>query len=128
MKTFFTFSFFVALAFCVSCATSSSPSQYEAFIQCLEKYPIPPSAPISAVLYTPDNSSYSSVLQTYIRNLRFNESTSPKPRLIITALHVSHLQAAIVCAKAYNFLSLNGRLQGTAPSLNLPQARSKRLL
>ncbi|XP_073027645.1 berberine bridge enzyme-like 8 [Primulina eburnea] len=97
------FSFFVAqLVFCVSLA-SSNPSQYEAFIQCLENYPKPSSAPISAVLYTPDNSSYSSVLQTYIRNLRFNESTSPKPRLIITALHVSHIQAAIICAKAYNF-------------------------
>ncbi|XP_073129280.1 berberine bridge enzyme-like 8 [Henckelia pumila] len=101
--------FFLALdVFCVSRAASSNinniPSQYAIFIQCLENYPKPSSAPpISAVLYTPDNSSYSSVLQTYIRNLRFNESTTPKPRLIITALHVSHIQAAIFCAKAHDF-------------------------
>jgi hypothetical protein len=39
------------------------------------------------------------VLQSYVRNLRFNESTTPKPQLIITAEHVSHIQIAIICAK-----------------------------
>ncbi|XP_073051397.1 berberine bridge enzyme-like 8 [Primulina eburnea] len=94
-----TFSFSLSLLFCVAW----HPSQYEAFFQCLENYPQPSSSPISDVLYTPDNSSFSSVLQAYIRNLRFNESTTPKPRLIIAASHVSHIQAAIVCAKAYDF-------------------------
>ncbi|KAA8514793.1 hypothetical protein F0562_017972 [Nyssa sinensis] len=36
---------------------------------------------------------------SYIRNLRFNESTNRKPLLIITAIHESHIQAAIICAK-----------------------------
>ncbi|KZV17047.1 reticuline oxidase-like protein [Dorcoceras hygrometricum] len=94
-----TFSFCLSLLFCVSW----QPAQYEAFIECLEKYPQPSSSPISDVVYTPDNPSFSSVLQAYIRNLRFNESTTPKPRLIITASHVSHIQAAIVCGKAYDF-------------------------
>ncbi|KAK4488082.1 hypothetical protein RD792_003824 [Penstemon davidsonii] len=94
--------FFIALLDSVSWAQSSSnSSSHQSFIQCLENYSSPPSNPISAVLYTPDNSSYSSVLQAYIRNLRFNESTTPKPQLIITALHVSHIQAAIVCAKLH---------------------------
>ncbi|EYU19100.1 hypothetical protein ABFS82_13G182900 [Erythranthe guttata] len=105
MKTSITsiFSFFLAIFLLLvvspSSAISSNSSSYEGFIQCL-KIKSDPSSPISAVLYDENNSSYSSVLETYIRNLRFNESTTPKPRLIITAKHVSHIQAAIVCAKA----------------------------
>ncbi|KAL8508096.1 hypothetical protein ACS0TY_018595 [Phlomoides rotata] len=90
------FSLIFPLLLSLSWATSS----HQAFIQCLENYPNP-SNPISAVIYTQNNSSYSSVLQNYIRNLRFNESSTPKPRLIITALHVSHIQAAITCGKAH---------------------------
>ncbi|PIN02148.1 Tetrahydroberberine oxidase [Handroanthus impetiginosus] len=93
------FSFFSAFLLSVSWA-SSNYSSHQDFIQCLESHS-DPSSPISAVLYSPYNSSYSSVLQDYIRNLRFNESTTPKPRLILTALHVSHIQAAIICAKAH---------------------------
>uniref|UniRef100_A0A2N9GTE0 FAD-binding PCMH-type domain-containing protein n=1 Tax=Fagus sylvatica TaxID=28930 RepID=A0A2N9GTE0_FAGSY len=46
--------------------------------------------------------SYSSVLQSYIRNLRFNTTETRKPFLILTALHESHIQAAIVCAQKHN--------------------------
>lgn len=60
-----------------------------------------PSYPISTVLYTPNNASYDTVLETYIRNLRFNSSSTRKPLAIITALHVSHVQASIVCAKEH---------------------------
>ncbi|CAL0309203.1 unnamed protein product [Lupinus luteus] len=42
------------------------------------------------------------VLASHIRNLRFNTSTTRKPYLIITALHVSHVQAAVVCAQNQN--------------------------
>ncbi|KAL3833720.1 hypothetical protein ACJIZ3_008456 [Penstemon smallii] len=94
------FSFFFFTVLVSTCSSSNTPS-HQSFIQCLENYSQIPSNPISAVLYTRDNSSYSSVLQAYIRNLRFNESTTPKPRLILTALHVSHIQAAIICAKSH---------------------------
>ncbi|XP_051125700.1 berberine bridge enzyme-like 8 [Andrographis paniculata] len=97
------FLFFIFLFLSVSSADSSSSSSHQAFIQCLRRNS-DPSSPISAVLYSSDNSSYSSVLQQYIRNLRFNETTTPKPRLIITATHVSHIQASIVCAKRHRFL------------------------
>ncbi|KAI6703065.1 hypothetical protein NL676_012201 [Syzygium grande] len=50
-------------------------------------------------IYRPENSSYSTVLQSCIQNLRFNASDAPKPALILTALHESHVQAAIVCAR-----------------------------
>ncbi|KAK1408620.1 hypothetical protein QVD17_40549 [Tagetes erecta] len=84
-------------------SSSTSSSITDSFIQCLNKRS-DPSYPISGLIYTPGNSSFPSVLQSYIRNLRFNESTAPKPILIITAKHVSHIQAAIMCGKQNRLL------------------------
>lgn len=75
----------------------------ETFVQCLNTHSLP-SQPISSSIYTPNNASYASVLQNYIRNLRFNESTTPKPILVLTALHVSHIQAAIICGQQHNLV------------------------
>ncbi|KAE7996041.1 hypothetical protein FH972_000790 [Carpinus fangiana] len=79
----------------------SSSSSSGPFIGCLLSHS-QPSHPISPAIYTPNNSSYSSVLQSYIRNLRFNTSTTHKPFLILTALHESHIQAAVLCAQKHN--------------------------
>ncbi|KAL7609180.1 hypothetical protein Lser_V15G13532 [Lactuca serriola] len=84
-------------------SSATSTSIIDRFTQCLNNR-ADPSFPLSGQLYTPDNSSFPSVLQAYIRNLRFNESTTPKPILIITALHPSHIQAAVVCAKTHRLL------------------------
>ncbi|KAI8538042.1 hypothetical protein RHMOL_Rhmol09G0070200 [Rhododendron molle] len=75
-------------------------TSYEGFLNCLEDNSHP-SYQNSSIIYTHDDPSYSTVLQAYSRNLRFNETTTPKPLLIITALHASHIQASIVCAKQY---------------------------
>ncbi|KAJ6950864.1 hypothetical protein NC651_004523 [Populus alba x Populus x berolinensis] len=80
---------------------ATSDLAHENFLQCLLNHS-QPSCPISRAIYTPNNESYSSVLQSYIRNLRFNMSTTPKPLLILTALHESHVQAAISCAREHN--------------------------
>ncbi|XVF23027.1 hypothetical protein REPUB_Repub13aG0002800 [Reevesia pubescens] len=82
-------------------ATSALDSAQDTFLQCLLDNSHP-SHPISSAIFTPQNPSYSSVLQSSIRNLRFNETSTPKPFLILTALHESHIQAAIVCAKKDN--------------------------
>ncbi|XP_017978050.1 PREDICTED: reticuline oxidase-like protein [Theobroma cacao] len=79
----------------------TSDSAQETFLQCLLDNSHP-SYPISAAIFTPQNPSYSSVLQSSIRNLRFNETFTPKPFLILTAKHESHIQAAIVCARKDN--------------------------
>ncbi|XP_038689712.1 berberine bridge enzyme-like 8 [Tripterygium wilfordii] len=79
---------------------ATSNSSNETFLQCLIDHALP-SHPISNAIYTLGNSSYSSVLQSYIRNLRFNTSTTPKPILILTALHESHIQAAVICAQKH---------------------------
>ncbi|PPR93587.1 hypothetical protein GOBAR_AA27087 [Gossypium barbadense] len=82
-------------------SASNSDSVHEAFVQCLLDNSHP-SHPISEAIFTPQSPSYATVLQSYIRNLRFNETYTPKPFLILTALHQSHIQAAIICAKKGN--------------------------
>ncbi|KAJ0015284.1 hypothetical protein Pint_20490 [Pistacia integerrima] len=75
----------------------------ETFQQCLIKHS-DLTHPISEAIYTPQNPSHSSVLQSYIRNLRFNTSSTRKPDLILAALHHSHVQAAILCGKKHALL------------------------
>ena len=84
-------------------SASAANSTPNTFVQCLLNNS-EPSYPITSAIFTPNNSSFSSVLEAYIRNLRFNTSTTRKPFLIVTPSHVSHVQAAIVCAKKHKFL------------------------
>ncbi|KAI5350124.1 hypothetical protein L3X38_003015 [Prunus dulcis] len=90
------------LSFSVSWAGSDSAPDQD-FVQCLLSHS-QPSHPISEAIYIPNNASYASVLRSYIRNLRFNTCSTPKPFLIITPLHESHVQQAIVCAQKQNLL------------------------
>lgn len=73
---------------------------HENFLHCLLNHSHP-SHPISPAIFSPQSSSFSSVLQSYIRNLRFNSTSTPKPFLIITALHESHVQITVVCARKH---------------------------
>ncbi|KAL5577857.1 hypothetical protein UlMin_019556 [Ulmus minor] len=80
---------------------AASSSVIEDFIRSLHNNSHP-SHPIIEAIYTPQNSKYSSVLQSYIRNLRFNTPSTRKPFLIITPLHESHVQAAIISARKHD--------------------------
>lgn len=80
---------------------ASAYSAPEKFVQCLLNHS-QPSHPIGPAIYTPNNASYSSVLESYIRNLRFNTSSTRKPFLIVTALHESHVQLSVICAQVHN--------------------------
>uniref|UniRef100_A0A5B8XB28 Precondylocarpine acetate synthase 3 n=1 Tax=Tabernanthe iboga TaxID=141617 RepID=PAS3_TABIB len=68
----------------------------EAFINCVSQKFVSDQS-IFSILHGPGNSSYHSVLQSRIQNLRFLKS--PKPLAIITPLLYSHVQAAVVCSK-----------------------------
>ncbi|XP_027338259.1 berberine bridge enzyme-like 8 [Abrus precatorius] len=85
------------------CSASAINSAENTFIHCLVNHS-DPSHDIASAIFTPSSSSFSSVLQAYIRNLRFNTSTTRKPSLIVTAFHVSHVQASIICAQKHNLL------------------------
>jgi len=95
------FSTFVFLSLVWS--SSYANSVHNNFLGCLVNHS-EPSHPITSAIFTPNNTSFSSVLQAYIRNLRFNTSTTQKPFLIVTPFHVSHVQAVVLCAKKHNFL------------------------
>ncbi|KAL6329065.1 hypothetical protein AAG906_007355 [Vitis piasezkii] len=99
---------FTLLFSSVSWAASSSVHQN--FLQCLTLNSNS-STPITKVLYTPKNSSYETVLDFSIQNLRFTSSCTPKPHIIVTPLHVSHIQAAVICSKKYG-LQIRARSGG----------------
>lgn len=90
----------ILLASLAWCETLNSVD--EKFLQCFSSR-LNHSKPISKIILTKNSPTYSSVLQSSIRNLRFLNTTSiPKPQFIITPFHETHIQAAIICAKEYN--------------------------
>ncbi|EOY23145.1 FAD-binding Berberine family protein [Theobroma cacao] len=95
---FLVFSFLFAALFSLSRATSSRT--HESFLHCLSLHS-EDSSFISKIIYTQNNSSYSSVLEFSMHNLRFSTPTTPKPQVIITPFHESHIQATIYCSKKH---------------------------
>ena len=91
---------FIIVVSPASLCASASPQKYQNFLHCLSEHSSK-SYPISKVVYTPINSSYSSVLDFSIRNLLFSKPETPKPLLIITPSHISHIQAAVICSKSH---------------------------
>ncbi|PON39143.1 Xanthine dehydrogenase C subunit [Parasponia andersonii] len=78
-----------------------SDQSQQSFLQCLSTHSQTSPIPISSVTFFPNDPSYPSVLNSYIRNLRFISSTTPKPLFIIAPTHVSHIQASIICCKIH---------------------------
>ncbi|KAI3756224.1 hypothetical protein L1987_56042 [Smallanthus sonchifolius] len=74
---------------------------YETFRQCLQQLSPEPDPELSSILYssTFNATSYTTVLQSNIRNLRFNTPSTPKPTVIITPTKETHVQAAVISAK-----------------------------
>ncbi|XP_057462111.1 tetrahydroberberine oxidase-like [Actinidia eriantha] len=91
-------SFAFVLIFSFTWATSAHT--HEDFLQCLSLHS-QNSTSISKVIYTPTNSSYLSVLNFSIQNLRFTSPSTPKPLVIVTPLDESQIQATIYCAKTH---------------------------
>jgi len=96
LSSYFSFATVIALLFSFE---PSSLDTREKFVQCLYEYPHITTS-ISNVVYTQTNSSYSSVLDVSIQNLRFFNGSS-KPLVIVTPLDVSHIQATIICSQRH---------------------------
>ncbi|XP_059439198.1 berberine bridge enzyme-like 21 [Corylus avellana] len=77
----------------------SSDSVYDSFVQCLSKQTGQPEE-VSKIVYAQSNASFTSVLRAYIRNSRFNSSSTSKPLIIVTPTQESHVQAAVICSKS----------------------------
>ncbi|OWM63769.1 hypothetical protein CDL15_Pgr006031 [Punica granatum] len=86
------------LLFLIAFHPCASDSSYDGLLQCLSNR-TQPSDQISRIVYQQTNSSFTSILNAYVRNLRFNTTSTPKPLLIVTPLLESHVSAAVVCAK-----------------------------
>ncbi|KAI4297150.1 hypothetical protein L6164_037053 [Bauhinia variegata] len=91
------------LNFSTSLATPSTELTYGHFLHCLVKQ-TNSADEVSNIVYTQANPSYTSVLRAYIRNARFNTSSTPKPIIIVTALTKFHVQATVICAKSTGIL------------------------
>ncbi|XP_009764767.2 berberine bridge enzyme-like 18 [Nicotiana sylvestris] len=85
--------FYLSLLVFSSSLCAASADAQEKFLQCLyvsnQKHSI----------YTPNNKSYSSVLQFSLQNLRFNTTKTPKPLVIVTPVSEAEIQRVILCAK-----------------------------
>ncbi|KAL0442403.1 UNVERIFIED_CONTAM: Cannabidiolic acid synthase [Sesamum latifolium] len=103
--------FFILFVITFSCSCAASVHDHvDGFLKCL-KEEFHNYTSISSLVYTPTNSSYSSVLQFSIHNLRFESKSIPKPLVIITPEHESQIPPLIYCAKE-NHLQIRTRSGG----------------
>ncbi|KAJ9705869.1 hypothetical protein PVL29_003800 [Vitis rotundifolia] len=86
------------LGFLIVSSYAASDSVYDTFVQCLSNHSAP-SHQASSIVYAQTNSSFTNVLRSYIRNERFNTSSTPKPLIIVTPSDESQVQAAIICSR-----------------------------
>lgn len=95
-KMMLQFAFVLLLSIC--CVSSSSHPEIR-FLPCLFHHS--DDSTIGNIIYTPENSSYSSILNSYIQNSRFILPETPKPKVILTPVHESQVQTAIYCSKKH---------------------------
>ncbi|KAK9030240.1 hypothetical protein V6N11_031670 [Hibiscus sabdariffa] len=93
--------FLVSLLLSFSWSTLGDTHQpHDSFLQCLSRHPSNASS-ISSVIYTQNNSSFSSVFEFSVRNARVSTPTTPRPLVIVTPSHVSHIQATVNCSRSH---------------------------
>ncbi|KAI3687105.1 hypothetical protein L1987_80796 [Smallanthus sonchifolius] len=79
----------VALLFLSLWIGFSVSTSFDEFLDCISK------TTLSNIVFTPNDTLYSTVLQSTIQNLRFD---TPKPLAIITPLSYSHVQSTVICS------------------------------
>ncbi|XP_019178961.1 PREDICTED: berberine bridge enzyme-like 21 [Ipomoea nil] len=100
MKIFIFSIFLVFQALCSVSSAATGGSIYDKFVGCLTGAGSAiPRDQVSKIVYAQNNTQFSSVLNAYVRNLRYNTSATPKPVIIVTPLEESHVPAVVLCAK-----------------------------
>ncbi|XP_022761023.1 berberine bridge enzyme-like 8 [Durio zibethinus] len=97
----FSMSLFLLIGLVSLSWTISANAHDNNFLHCLSSFHSKDIPSISKVIYMQNNSTYSSILESLIQNLRFSTPTTPKPLVIVTPLHTSHIQATIFCSKKH---------------------------
>ncbi|XP_027120110.1 tetrahydroberberine oxidase-like [Coffea arabica] len=100
--------FLCSLVLIFSMPWSTKAQIHERFLRCLHSQN---NDSISQVIYTPTNTSYNSVLQSSIQNIRFLSPMERKPLVIVTPLSNFHVQLVVNCAKS-NDLQIRVRSGG----------------
>lgn len=90
----------VAFLVILFCSYPIQAQLHQNFLDCLS-LSSDDAASISSVIYTPSNSSYSTILDQSIRNLRFASPEYPKPQVIITPVNESQIPPVVLCAKEH---------------------------
>ncbi|KAK4751189.1 hypothetical protein SAY87_004671 [Trapa incisa] len=92
---------FICLPYFASSASSGYNDSHHGgnFLRCLYRQKQTGGPSISKLVYAPYNSTYSSVLDLSIQNLRFLTPETPKPLFIVTPVAVSQAQAAVRCSR-----------------------------
>ncbi|KAK8500337.1 hypothetical protein V6N12_068824 [Hibiscus sabdariffa] len=91
---------FISLS--ISLLRFNNSVDFDSFLRCLPTHSNP-FIPIADAILTPTNSSFEYIYQLRASNLRTLLSSTSRPVAIITALHPSHAQATVVCAKRHGF-------------------------
>ncbi|GMN64882.1 hypothetical protein TIFTF001_033950 [Ficus carica] len=96
------YSFFPCfIAFLISFSLAASAYNHEHFLHCFSLH-LSNTSSISNIIYTQNNPSYVSILNSTIMNSRFAISSSTsKPLIIITPFNASEVEATVVCSKKY---------------------------
>ncbi|KAE8664577.1 FAD-binding and BBE domain-containing protein [Hibiscus syriacus] len=84
----------------ISLVSSHDQIDFHHFLRCLPAHSHR-SFPIAEAILVPSNSSFQSIYQLRANNLRILSSATSRPVAIITALHPSHAQATVICAKRH---------------------------
>ncbi|XP_050370393.1 berberine bridge enzyme-like 21 [Argentina anserina] len=93
--TFLSSSSVLLLLLLLHVSATSATSLYDDFVQCLNTHP---NSSASQIVIPQNNPSFTSTLRAYIRNARFNTTSTPKPVLILTPTTEAHVQASVLCA------------------------------
>ncbi|XP_057812232.1 tetrahydroberberine oxidase-like [Salvia miltiorrhiza] len=89
----------VLLLISLSSPAASAAYKHRDFLECLTQQ-FKNYSSISSNVYTPTNTSYSSVLRFSIQSLRFTSDSTPKPLVILQPEYESQIPPIICCAKS----------------------------
>ncbi|KAG7593466.1 Berberine/berberine-like [Arabidopsis thaliana x Arabidopsis arenosa] len=101
-KIYLFFLLFFAASSSISLSSPDSVTIYEDFVRCFKNVTSITDDDLSDVVLPRSSDSFTPTLRAYIRNARFNTSSTPKPSIIILPRVDSHVQAAVICAKTLN--------------------------